>query len=257
MNMEERKALVNSYLGRTVKIKIDRPIGYVHKRENYTLTYPINYGYIPEVFGGDGEELDVYLLGVDKPVTDYVAKIIGIVYRMNDVEDKLIAAPEGVCFNQAEIAQYIHFQEQYYETYIESLYQKSCGAVIYRKINGKIEYLCLLQKRSGLYSVPKGHSEAFETEQQTAMREIYEEVGIKAEFKPDFRIEVQYEVPNNKQKTVVIFLAEYNGEIKIDGNEIGEHQWVGYKKAKQMLPKWYETVIDSAETYLNRSKFEF
>ncbi len=254
MNIEERKALVNSYLGRTVNIKIDRPIGYVHKKENYTLTYPINYGYIPEVFGGDGEELDVYLLGVDKPVTDYIAKIIGVVYRINDVEDKLIAAPEGMCFNQAEIAQYIHFQEQYYETYIDAIYQKSCGAVIYREINDKIEYLCILQKKSGLYSVPKGHSEAFETEQQTAMREIYEEVGIQTEFKPNFRLEVQYEVPNNKKKTVVIFLAEYKGEIKIDGNEIKEYQWVGYEKAKQMFPKWYEDIIDSAEIYINSSK---
>ncbi len=255
MNMEERKALVNSYLGKMVNIKIDRPIGYVHKRENYALTYPINYGYIPEVFGGDGEELDVYLLGVDKPVTDYVAKIIGIVYRMNDVEDKLIAAPEGVCFNQAEIAQYIHFQEQYYETYIDAIYQKSCGAIIYRQINDKTEYLCILQKRSGLYSVPKGHSEAFETERQSAKREIYEEVGIKAEFKPNFKMEIQYDVPDNKQKTVVLFLCEHKVGIKIDCNEIKEYKWVEYEIAKKMLPKWYETVIDEAEKYINSLKF--
>ena len=255
MNMEERKALVNSYLGKMVNIKIDRPIGYVHERENYALTYPINYGYIPEVFGGDGEELDVYLLGVDKPVTDYVAKIIGVVYRMNDVEDKLIAAPEGVCFNQAEIAQYIHFQEQYYETYIDAIYQKSCGAIIYRQINDKTEYLCILQKRSGLYSVPKGHSEAFETERQSAKREIYEEVGIKAEFKPNFKMEIQYDVPDNKQKTVVLFLCEHKGGIKIDCNEIKEYKWVEYEIAKKMLPKWYETVIDEAEKYINSLKF--
>ena len=69
MTFEERKALVKSYLGKTVNIKIDRPIGYVHKKENYSLTYPINYGYLPGVIGGDGEELDVYLLGVNEPVT--------------------------------------------------------------------------------------------------------------------------------------------------------------------------------------------
>ena len=43
-----RKALVKSYLGKTVYIKIDRPIGYVHKKENYSLTYPINYGYMAD-----------------------------------------------------------------------------------------------------------------------------------------------------------------------------------------------------------------
>ena len=119
MTFEERKALVKSYLGKTVNIKIDRPIGYVHKKENYSLTYPINYGYIPGVIGGDGEELDVYLLGVNVPVTEYNAQIIGIVHRENDVEDKLIASP--YYFTKEEIEQAIHFQEQYYKTIIEIL----------------------------------------------------------------------------------------------------------------------------------------
>ena len=119
MTFEERKVLVKSYLGKTVRIEIDRPIGYVHKKENYSLTYPINYGYIPGVLGGDGEELDVYLLGVDKPVTEYTGKIIAIVHRENDLEDKLVMAPEGVIFTQNEIAEQVHFQEQYYITTIE------------------------------------------------------------------------------------------------------------------------------------------
>ena len=121
MTFEERKKLVKSYLGKTVDIKIDRSIGYVHKKENYSLTYPINYGYIPNVIGGDGEELDVYLLGVDNPVNEYTGKIIGIVHRENDVEDKLVMAPEGVIFTQNEVAEQVHFQEQYYKTTIEVL----------------------------------------------------------------------------------------------------------------------------------------
>ena len=121
MTFEERKALVKSYLGKTVNIKIDRPIGYVHKKENYSLTYPINYGYLPGVIGGDGEELDVYLLGVNEPVTEYTAKIIGIAHRENDVEDKLIAAPVELNFTKEEIEQVIYFQEQYYKTTVEVL----------------------------------------------------------------------------------------------------------------------------------------
>ena len=39
MTYENRKALVKSYLGKTVDIKIDRPIGYVHKKENYNKEY--------------------------------------------------------------------------------------------------------------------------------------------------------------------------------------------------------------------------
>ena len=92
MTYDERKSLVKSYLGKIVTIKIDRPIGYVHQKKNYTLIYPINYGFIPGVLGGDGEELDVYLLGVDIPLSEFTGKIIGIVHRHNDVEDKLVMA---------------------------------------------------------------------------------------------------------------------------------------------------------------------
>ena len=113
-----RKALVKSYLGKTVNIKIDRPIGSIHPKHP-ELVYPINYGYIPNVFGGDGEELDVYLLGVDVPVKEYTARIIGIVHRHNDVEDKLVAAPEDFNFDQNKISESVSFEEQYYESEIE------------------------------------------------------------------------------------------------------------------------------------------
>lgn len=115
-----RKALVNSYLGKTVCIKIDRPIGSEHPKHP-GLIYPINYGYIPNVLGGDGEELDVYLLGVDVPVEEYTARVIGIVHRHNDVEDKLVAAPDGAAFSKDEISKAVHFQEQYYQSEIETI----------------------------------------------------------------------------------------------------------------------------------------
>ena len=123
MTMDERKALARSFLGKTVHIEIDRPIGYVHKKETYALTYPINYGYIPDVLGGDGEEMDVYLLGVDISVDEFDAHIIAIVHRENDVEDKLVGVPQGVVFTKEEIAAAVHFQEQYYCSHIEVLFQ--------------------------------------------------------------------------------------------------------------------------------------
>lgn len=121
MTFEERKTQVKSFLGKTVSIGIDRPIGYVHKKEKYSLTYPINYGYIPGVLGGDDEELDVYLLGVNEPVEGFECDIIAIAHRHNDVEDKLIGAPVGMRFSKEEIENAIHFQEQYYDTEVEVL----------------------------------------------------------------------------------------------------------------------------------------
>ena len=119
MTLEERKEQVRSYLGKTVRIVIDRPIGYVHKKEAYSLEYRINYGYIPNVIGGDGEELDVYLLGVDKPVEESECQIIAIIHRENDVEDKLVAAPVGMIFSADEVHALVYFQEKYYKTTIE------------------------------------------------------------------------------------------------------------------------------------------
>ena len=113
-----RNALVRSYLGKTVNIKIDRPVGSIHP-EHPELVYPVNYGYIPDVFGGDGEEIDVYLLGVDVPVEEYTARIIGIVHRHNDTEDKLVAAPEGLDFDENKISKSVSFQERFFESEIE------------------------------------------------------------------------------------------------------------------------------------------
>ena len=122
-----RKAMVWSYLGKTVEIGIDRPIGYAHKKD---IVYPINYGYIPGVLGGDEEELDVYLLGVNEPVSSYRAKIVAIVHRENDVEDKLVALPEHMTMSQYEIAEAVHFQEKYYDSHIEAL----CDSYTIREI---------------------------------------------------------------------------------------------------------------------------
>lgn len=113
-----RKTLVRSYLGKTVNIKIDRPVGSIHP-EHPELVYPVNYGYIPDVFGGDGEEIDVYLLGVDVPIEEYTARIIGIVHRHNDTEDKLVAAPEGLDFDENKISKSVSFQERFFESEIE------------------------------------------------------------------------------------------------------------------------------------------
>ncbi|MBE6600418.1 MAG: inorganic pyrophosphatase [Ruminococcaceae bacterium] len=114
-----RRTLRKKYLGKEVNIKIDRPIGYVHKKGEKTLVYPINYGYIEGVLGGDGEELDVYLVGVDTPVKTADCRIVAIVRRKNDVEDKLIGVPNGMSFTKEELEAAVHFQEKYYVSYVE------------------------------------------------------------------------------------------------------------------------------------------
>lgn len=116
-----QRARVRSYLGKILDIVIDRPLGSTHPKYP-DMIYPINYGYIPNVMGGDGDELDVYLLGVDVPIGKCSAKVIGIIHRRNDAEDKLVAAPEGVHFSASEIEEAVRFQERYFESDVESVF---------------------------------------------------------------------------------------------------------------------------------------
>ena len=256
MTYEERKAQAISYLGKTADIEIDRPIGFIHKKDNYSLTYPINYGYIPDVIGGDGEELDVYLLGVSEPVKKYSAKIIGIVHRHNDTEDKLIAAPQGSIYYQNEIAEAVHFQEQYYETHIEALYEKSSGAVIYTTLNGEYLYL-LIKQENGDIGFPKGHIEKGETEIEAALREILEETSIKANIIGDFREEVSYVMPNGKNKTAVYFTAEYKNQTPKhnDGYENNDYMLLSFEEAlKAITFDNVKSILKDANSYLMNIK---
>lgn len=100
------------YLGKIVKIKIDRPFGSKHPKHEFI--YPINYGYVPNTISGDGEELDVYLLGVFEPVEEYEGECIAIIHRTNDNDDKLIVVPSGKRYSDDAINALTEFQEQYF-----------------------------------------------------------------------------------------------------------------------------------------------
>ena len=104
-------------LGKTVKVIIDRPLGTYHPKHK-DLYYPINYGYIEGVIAPDGEEQDAYVLGVDVPVREFTGKIIAIIKRFDDVEEKWVVAPEDMAFTKEEIMKQVEFQEKYFKTEI-------------------------------------------------------------------------------------------------------------------------------------------
>ncbi len=80
------------------------------------MHYSVNYGYIEGIIVPDGEEQDAYILGVDKAVDESVGKIIAVVHRIDDVEEKWVVAPENMTFTKEEINRKIYFQEQYFNT---------------------------------------------------------------------------------------------------------------------------------------------
>lgn len=104
-------------IGNVVKVVVDRPLGSYHP-EYKDICYPINYGYIDGIVAPDGEEQDAYILGVDVPVREFTGRIIAIIHRANDIEEKWVVAPEHVSFTKAEIMEKVRFQEQYFQSEI-------------------------------------------------------------------------------------------------------------------------------------------
>jgi len=99
-------------LGTIVKGKIDRPLGSLHPTFSQ-IKYELNYGYVEGVIGGDGHEQDIYLMGQDKPMKEFEARVIAVVHRLNDNEDKWVVADRP--FSEEEIRHAIEFQEKYFD----------------------------------------------------------------------------------------------------------------------------------------------
>ena len=104
-------------IGSIVKVINDRPLGTFHPKHT-DIYYSVNYGYIPDVLAPDGEEQDAYILGINKPVKEFVGRVIAIIHRFDDVEEKWVVAPENSSYTKDEIMKQVAFQEQYFRTEI-------------------------------------------------------------------------------------------------------------------------------------------
>ncbi len=100
-------------LGQSVTVTVDRPLGTRHPDFPETV-YPVNYGYLADRVGGDGEAQDAYILGVDRPLDCFCGNVIAIIRRTDDCEDKLIVAPRGVAIPPDEIEAAVAFTERYF-----------------------------------------------------------------------------------------------------------------------------------------------
>ena len=116
------------------------------------------------------------------------------------------------------------------------LYEKSCGAIVYRKFHGNTEILLIKHINSGHWSFPKGHVENGETEMETAKREIKEETAIDVMIDPTFREIVTYSPKKDTVKVVVYFLARAkNVDFAPQESEISEIRWVDISYAVNIL----------------------
>ena len=117
------------------------------------------------------------------------------------------------------------------------IYEKSCGAVIFTRMNNEIQYL-LIRNLTGIYGFPKGHVEQGETEEQTALREVFEEVGLAVKLVSGFRSEDEHPIPQkeNTMKQIVYFLGEYsNQEFTYQIEELTDALLTDYETAMTLF----------------------
>ncbi len=115
-------------------------------------------------------------------------------------------------------------------------YEKSCGAIVFRKYHGNTELLLIKHANGGHWSFPKGHVENGETEIQTAMREVKEETGIDIIVDFSFREIVTYSPKKDTQKDVVYFLAmAKNYNYTPQPEEISQIKWVEISRVHSIL----------------------
>ena len=108
--------MLTKYLNKTIKIKIDRPLNSLHPKHKFK--YLANYGYVPNTKAPDGEEIDAYVLGINKPLQEFTGKCIAIIRRLDDNDDKLVIVPQGIDLTDKQIKKQTHFQEKYFKSEI-------------------------------------------------------------------------------------------------------------------------------------------
>ena len=125
-------------------------------------------------------------------------------------------------------------------------FEKSCGAVIYRKKDNNLEFLAISHRNDGHWGFPKGHVEDNESEEETAVREVYEEAGLQVALINGFKVSVEYLTKQDTMKEVIFFLAKAQKQsVHIQLDEIKDYKWASFQHTKQILS--YESSKDVLE----------
>lgn len=210
------------YLGKEITVRIDRPMGSKHPEHNFI--YPINYGYIEVTKAGDREKIEVYVLGVFEPVSSFKGKVIGIIKRNNDVEDKLVVAKELNSYDKYQIKALTEFQERFFDSevitldYLRSSIRNTVRGILRRE--NKVLVLEEEYKGEVYYYLPGGGIEFLETSEDALKREMKEELNIDiADYHLLHIISNIFEIDGIKAHEIVQIYEIYNidNEKLIDG----------------------------------------
>jgi len=125
------------------------------------------------------------------------------------------------------------------------------GAVLYTWIGSVLHYV-LVREKSGNCGLPKGHIEMGETKKEAALREIYEETGIRARLSGDFSATISYRLHNGNMKKVTYYIASFENQTpRSDPRECPEVYLLPYEEAlKKLSYSSVKNVLCRANNYL-------
>ena len=222
-------------LGKYVRVRVTKPI---HSRsEQYGFEYGLNFGVLEGGRQFDSKDVrGAFIMGINRPVRSFDGRVIALLRRESESGYYIVVAPKSTRFIDMQIRDAVAFAQTDEPFEIECLYERSCGAVVYRIIHDELRFLLIKNKRSAHWGFPKGHVEQGETPEQTAMREVLEETGIHIRILPDFSYKSDYTIQGKVEKSVIIFLAGTKDvQTIIQREEIDDYIWLVYDRAVEML----------------------
>jgi len=221
-------------LGKYVRVRVTNPIHSLNRQ--FGFTYQLNFGVIEGKKRYDSSVAGAYVMGVNQPVRSFDGRVIAVIHRADGSVPVYVVSPKNMKFISHQIEDAIAFAEKDRSYKLECLYERSCGAVVYRMINDEVRFLLIKNKRSTHWGFPKGHVEKGENSEQTAMREVLEETGIHIQLLPQFASKSEYTIQGKVEKSVVIYLAKTNDtQTTIQKEEIEDYVWLNFDKAMETL----------------------
>lgn len=240
-------------LGKYVTVRVTKPMHSFDEESG--ISNELNFGKVESGIDPKSPVKGAYIMGVNHRVRLFEGRVIAIIKRKNMGGIYLVVAPKSKRYIIHAIEDAISYAEKEGTYELNCLYESSCGAVVYRIINGEVRFLLIKNKRSLNWGFPKGHMERGEDEHMTAYREVLEETGIRIKFLPDFRFKSEYSIQNRIEKKVIIFLATTSDtRTIIQREEIEEYLWLGYDKALESLrfPN-DKQILNKANEYLKKA----
>ena len=177
-----------------------------------------------------------YIMGVTHPVRNFEGRVVAVIKLPDRQGIYIVVSPKSKKYIVNDIKRAVSFMYKDGEYTIDCLYERSCGAVVFRFINGERRFLLIKNKRSCHWGFPKGHVEKDETDEETAKREVLEETGIHIKIFPGFKHKSEYTIRGRIEKSVLIFLATTDDtQTVIQPEEIEDYIWLGYDNAISTL----------------------